>query len=88
MPCSHGLYSLLWMADTRKELVPGSRAREVSTKAEITPVHSDINVIIKIPWCKLDSLLPLLVLRRAHIQKTPTSFFVTHTIIVAILSGN
>lgn len=49
MPCSHGLHSLLWMADTRKG-VPGSRAGKLSGKAEILPVHRDINVIIKILW--------------------------------------
>lgn len=38
-PCSRGLHGLLWMAYTRKELAPGSRARELRSKTEIKSVH-------------------------------------------------
>lgn len=49
-PSYPSLHVLLWMVNTKKEPVPGSKARELSRKAEIKSVHRDISVTTKVQW--------------------------------------
>lgn len=42
---------LLWLADKKKELVPGSKARKLRKEAEIKSEHGDTSVVIKVQRC-------------------------------------
>lgn len=69
------LGGLLGIADGKKKLVPGDRARELRRKTEIKSMHSDIGVITNVQWYNQIRFLVTITITKNGTQTGDTHFF-------------